>query len=122
MTKAEMREKYKDAPSREDMTIEQERELVSDLFDVYEQEGFAPAFWSISGDFSQRIGQHFTVVGRAPEYPQTKTPYSADLELLPMWTIRFKDGSLLSAYPDEIIPSIMRDSGCPEEYLTEKRK
>ena len=42
MTRDELRKKYKDAPNREDMTIEQERELVSDLFDAYEQEGFAP--------------------------------------------------------------------------------
>ena len=42
MDKEELREKYKDMPNREDMTIEQEREFVSDCFDAYEQEGFAP--------------------------------------------------------------------------------
>lgn len=34
-----------------------------------------------------------------------------------MWNIRFGDGVVLAAYPEEIIPSKMRDNGCPEEYL-----
>lgn len=32
MTREELRAKYSDAPNREDMTIEQEREFVSDWF------------------------------------------------------------------------------------------
>lgn len=118
MTRDELRKKYKDAPNREDMTIEQERELVSDLFDAYEQEGFAPVFWSQDSGYPQYCGKPFTVVERTPEYdPRHPVQTAADLECLPMWHIRFEDGSLASAYPDEIVPSIMRDCGCPEEYL-----
>ena len=118
MENEELREKYKDMPNREDMTIEQEREFVSDCFDAYEQEGFAPVFWSQGDDYPQYHGMPFAVVERTPEYDSQHTgQHTADLERLPMWNIRFEDGTVLSAYPDEIIPSEMRDNGCPEEYL-----
>lgn len=31
---------------------------------------------------------------------------------LPMWNIEFQDGSIIAAYPDEIIPSEMEANGC----------
>ena len=34
------------------------------------------------------------------------------MECLPAWRIQFKDGTVIDAYPDEIIPSEMRDDGC----------
>ena len=37
-----------------------------------------------------------------------------------MWNIRFEDGFVASAYPDEIVPSEMRDNGCPEESLSKR--
>ena len=37
-----------------------------------------------------------------------------------MWNIRVEDGFVASAYPDEIVPSEMRDNGCPEEYLSKR--
>ena len=63
MTEQELNKKYKDLPPREEMTQEQERELVSDLFDMYEQEGFASVFWSQGSDYQQYHGQPFTVLG-----------------------------------------------------------
>ena len=118
MTREELRAKYGDTPNREDMTIEQEREFVSDWFSAYEQEGFAPVFWSPGGDYDEYHGRPFTVLGRTPEYDsQHPGQHTADLECLPMWNIRFGDGVVLAAYPEEIIPSKMRDNGCPEEYL-----
>ena len=119
MTEQELNKKYKDLPPREEMTQEQERELVSDLFNMYEQEGFASVFWSQGSDYQQYHGQPFTVLGRVPEYgnPSVKPDMTADLEVLPMWNIQFTDGFELAVYPDEIIPSEMRDNGCPKKYL-----
>lgn len=119
MTEQELNKKYKDLPPREEMTQEQERELVSDLFDMYEQQGFASVFWSQGSDYQQYHGQPFTVLGRVPEYgnPSVKPDMTADLEVLPMWNIQFTDGFELAVYPDEIIPSEMRDNGCPKKYL-----
>lgn len=116
MTWDELKVKYKDAPYREDMTEEQEKEFVADCFNCYEQEGFSKVFWCQGGDYPEYVGKPFTVVGRTPIYDGA-TQLAADLESLPMWNIRFKDGYEMSAYPEEIIPREMRDNGCPEEYL-----
>lgn len=109
-----MREKYPEA--REEMSIERERAFVEDCFACYEQEGFAPKFWSQGGDFPQYIGKPFIVLGRVPEYDD-QHKNGADLECLPMWRIQFEDGTGICAYSDEIIPSEMVDNGCPKEYV-----
>ena len=58
-----------------------------------------------SGDYKDRFGQGFTVVGRC----STK---DSDLSSLPMWNIKFSDGVTIGAYPEEIIPSEMKENGC----------
>jgi hypothetical protein len=35
-----------------------------------------------------------------------------DLEVLPVWKIQFEDGQIHEAYPEEIIPSEMKNNGC----------
>ena len=58
----------------------------------------------------ERIGQSFKVVGRC----STK---DSDLSSLPMWNIKFSDGTVIGAYPEEIIPREMKENGCPLEGI-----
>lgn len=99
----EINEKYPNY--RDSMTKEQERAFVADCFNAYENEGFSSKFWSPFGDYSDRTGESFEVVGRCTEK-------EADLEALPMWNIKFTDGKIIGAYPEEIIPSEMKENGC----------
>lgn len=103
MTWEEMKVKYPEY--REDMTLEREKEFVDDCFLCYENEGFAKRFWSPYGAYEDREGQSFEVVGRC-------TTENQDLCTLPMWNIKFKDGTVIGAYPEEIIPREMEDNGC----------
>lgn len=91
---------------REDMSVKEEREFVSHCFDIYEKEGFSKVFWSMGGDFPEYQNKPFKVIERAKE-PEH------DLCVLPMWKIQFEDGKVISAYPDEVIPSEMQGNGCP---------
>ena len=45
-------------------------------------------------------GKRFTVLDRVKEISEDKD--GADLENLPMWYIRFEDGDIIPAYPEEI--------------------
>jgi len=108
MTWEEIKIKYPEY--REDMSEEREKEFVSDCFDAYEKEGFAKKFWSQGGDYRHLHGKHFEVIERVPIYDGENN--GADLERLPMWFIKFENGFEMAAYPDEIIPSEMRDNGC----------
>ena len=117
MTWGQFELKYKGAPCRDEMTEEQEREYVEDLFVAYEQENnFSKVFWSQGGDYPQYIGKPFTLAGRVPVY-ENASKKGVDLECLPMWYIRFEDGFQMEAYPDEIVLSVMKDNGYPEECL-----
>lgn len=77
---------------------ENERECVEKLFTDCEEEGFSRTFFTPYSDHSDRIGQPFSIARRLEEE-------DADLECLPMWKIRFEDGTEIDAYPEEIIPS-----------------
>lgn len=100
----DMEEKFPEP--RHLMSPERELEFVNDCFDLYEKEGFSDKFWSPYGDFQERFGEPFAVVERCTEA-------SCDVSALPMWNIRFEDGSVMGAYPEEIVPSEMRENGCP---------
>lgn len=106
LTIEEINKKY--PMDRYEMTIEQEREFVKDLFELYESEGFAKVFWSMGGDFEEYHNKPFKVIGRTTEK-------ECDLECLPMWKIQFEDSKIIHAYPDEIIPSKMKANGCTLE-------
>ena len=100
MTWKEMAKKYPEY--RDDMAKEREREFVNDCFLCYEEEGFAKKFFSQWDDYKEYAGETFEVIKRVPEYDAHHTD-GADLECLPMWTIRFADGKEIDAYPEEII-------------------
>lgn len=118
MSWKEIEKKYRNSPERGNMTMEQQLQFVEDCFACYEQEGFAKMYWSPYSDRTKYIGKAFTVVGRVPVYDGNND--GADLDCLPMWTIRFEDGYETSAYPEEIVPSEMKANSCPEEYLRER--
>lgn len=103
MTWEELKSKYPEC--REDMSEEREQEFINDCFSCYENEGFSKKFWSPFEDHRAREGQSFKVLGRC-------TTEDQDLCTLPMWNIQFDDGTIIGAYPEEIIPSEMRGNGC----------
>lgn len=103
MTWNEMKIKYPE--DRSAMSEQRESQFVADCFDCYESEGFAKKFWSPFGDYNDRMGQKFKVIGRC-------STEDSDLSSLPMWNIKFGDGTVIGAYPEEIIPSEMRHNGC----------
>ena len=106
MTWKELNEKY--PMDREEMTVEQEKDFVDHCFDLYENQGFAKVFWSISNDFKEYHNKAFKVINRLTEK-------ECDLCCLPMWKIKFEDGKRINAYLDEIIPSEMVNNGCKLE-------
>lgn len=112
MTWDEMKTKYGDLSSidRSTMTLEEETSFVNDCFECYEKEGFAKKFWSPFSDVSDKIGQEFEVVGRL-------SPKVCDLCTLPQWEIKFLDGYIINAAPEEIIVSEMRANGCSLEDI-----
>lgn len=91
---------------RDLMSPETEKSFVEECFDLYEKEGFAKKFWSPYGDYKERVGQSFEVVERC------KNGENCDIGSMPMWNIRFEDGAVIGAYPEEIIPRDMRENGC----------
>ncbi len=101
MTWADMAKKYPEY--REDMTKDRERDFVKDCFDCYEKEGFAEKFNAIFDTYKEYHGKKFTVIGRSTED-------DTDLTCLPMWKIRFEDGTETAAYPEEIIPSEIKNN------------
>ena len=90
---------------REEMTEEEELRFVDDCFQLYEKEGFSPVYWSPFTDREERKGQPIEVMKRC-------TVEDCDLCALPMWKIKFSDGEVIHAYPEEIVPSEMRANGC----------
>lgn len=103
MTWEDMKIKYPEY--RENMSEEREKEFVNDCFSCYENEGFTKKFWSPFEDYKDREGQGFEVIERC-------TTENQDLSILPMWNIKFEDGTIIGAYPEEIIPREMGDNGC----------
>src|SRR5699024_2218724 len=98
---------------REEMTKEQEIEHLNKWFDIYEKEGFSKVFitpYDLHGG-ETRNGESFKVLGRVkPMTEHDNGEDTTDLENLPMWTIQFEDGETMGAYPEEIIPSEIRDN------------
>lgn len=96
---------------RENMNREQEINFINECFDKYEKEGFSKVFispYNLEGKVN-RQGAPFNVLGRIR--PSTETDNgedTADLEVLPLWKIQFKDGEIVAACPEEIIKSEIR--------------
>jgi len=89
--------------TRDDMSREREREWVDFCYEAYEADGFKKTFGDeYTGDREYR-GKRFTVIGRVPEFGRgANEEDGADLECLPMWNIKFEDGTIIAAYPEEI--------------------
>lgn len=96
---------------RNQMTEEQEKAFVNDSFALYEAEGFSEKFWSSDEKLMRYNGMPFEVVGRTPLMDGRNK--GVDLHSLPMWDIALENGVGISAYPSEIIPSVMKENGCP---------
>ena len=94
MTWLEMQSKYPE--QRDEMSIDREREFVSDCFDLYERtEKLADTFWTPFTSYQDKIGSKFKVLRRVDEL-------DCDLCALPQWHIVLEDGTELDAYPEEI--------------------
>lgn len=98
---------------REEMSREQELEYVDRCFDEYEKEGFSKVFispYTLGGDID-RNGSKIEVLGRVmPVTEKYHGEGTAVLEALPMWRIQFRDGEILNALPEEIIPSEIQEN------------
>lgn len=82
--------------SRDEMTIEEENVFLEYWYNKYEETGFCETFDTSYTDFCEKQkGQKFEVIERV------KQP-DADTECLPMWKIKFEDGSFADVYPEEI--------------------
>ena len=117
MTLEEIRAKYNDM-FRDEMDTDTQINYVNDLFDMYEAEGFSKVFWSNGGDMPEYIGKTFEVLGRTPMSGGTEKN-GADISDLPMWRIKFDDGNIISAYPDEIVLSEMKEFGYKSDEMDE---
>lgn len=111
---------------REEMNREQEIIFVNECFDKYEKEGFSKVFISpfdfFEGENKNRQGNKFKVLGRIRPLTDTddEEEDTADLSSLPMWKIQFEDGDIIGAYPEEIIPSEIKENlwrESDEQYL-----
>lgn len=96
-------------------TINQKKSVSRELrskFDYLEKDGFSEFFWG-NHRHRQFTGKKFRVVNRV---------YAAEHKGAiprPIWKIRFMDGIEIAAYQEEIIPSCMKENGCPERYYAD---
>ncbi|MGL6216418.1 MAG: hypothetical protein ACRC36_00170 [Lacrimispora sphenoides] len=95
--------------SRADMTEDEEKEFVSDCYLVYENEGFSKVFCSPFDGCQQYNGRKFEVLGRIKPLDEDENN-GGDLEVLPLWNIMLETGEIVNAYPEEIIPSEIKEN------------
>lgn len=89
-------ELIRDKIERMDMTEQEERAFVEYWFKEYEKTGFNETFDGTIYDYPNLDGRPFEVVSRCDEEHY-------DLQVLPVWNIRFTDnGETFEAYPEEI--------------------
>lgn len=86
--------------TRDNLSLEEERNFVRDCFETYEHIGFADTFASPYESEKKYNGMKFSVIGRVKEIAEDQN--GADLECLPMWSIRLENGDTINAYPEEI--------------------
>jgi len=87
--------------TRDDMSKEREKEWVDFCYEAYEADGFAETFGTPYSGERKYLGMKFDVLGRVPLI-EDDFDNGAELECLPMWNIRFEDGTEMAAYPEEI--------------------
>lgn len=86
--------------TRDDLSAEEEKRFVADCFDTYEYIGFTDTFGTPYQSKKHLNGKKFSVLGRVKELSEDTN--GVDLHCLPMWNIRFEDGTEIAAYPEEI--------------------
>ena len=94
---------------REDMTPEELKAFINYWFDKYEQEGFSKVFCSPYNGEEEYNGKNYKVIDRASNIDEDPIN-GAELSCQPLWNIQFDDGTTMAAYPEEIIPSEIRDN------------
>lgn len=104
--------KYKNK-LRDLMSEEEEREFINDYRNCCEEEGFNDFFWTPYEEQKEHIGKKFKVLRRLSEE-------ECFLDAQPMWKIKLEDGTIFSAYPEEIVSSEMKANSCPKKYLSKK--
>ncbi len=92
----ELNAAYPELSSKEGLSFEERVQYVQDCFDLYEKLGFLDRFRSRYSDSEEYDGQLFEVVRRI-SYTE-----DVDLEILPLWEIRFRNGTFTYAFPEEI--------------------
>lgn len=79
----------------DEMSDEQLRQFKEDCFQMYEHTGFLETLDSTYDEDSENNGKRFKVLRRA-------ACNECDLESMPIWLIRFEDGTEAYCYPEEI--------------------
>ena len=93
----ELNAAYPELNSEGGLTFEERIQYVQDCFDLYEKIGFLKQFRSRYSDSEDYDGQLFEVLRRV-----SYTDDDVDLEVLPMWVMRFRNGVVSYAFPEEI--------------------
>lgn len=72
------------------------KSYINDCFDMFETEGFLDTFVTPYDQYADYNGQKYELIRRCT------TEDGWDLEILPAWKIRFNDGYVIDAWPEEI--------------------
>lgn len=87
-------------PSRENLTVAEEKAYIQKCYALYEEEGFADAFrsrFAMNGDYYESPFKVLRAISMDEE--------GHDLKELPLWKIEFPDGVTTTACPEEVILS-----------------
>lgn len=91
--------------------MEDIRKIKEREFEDCEKEGFVGKFISPYEMGKDRNGESFKVLRRIREDEVD------DIYFLPMWEIRFEDGTLYSAYPEEVVLSKALENGASKSWV-----
>lgn len=75
------------------------------IYQNFEKEGHSDVFYSDSPDYENLVGKPYQMLGRTPANES-----ETFLDGAPMWDIQFEDGKQISAFCDEIIPSVILEN------------
>lgn len=82
--------------------LQESEAFVEKTFQKFEKNGHSKTFYPSGSDFIDYEGKPYIVLGRlTPE--ENENIWDG----VPMWDIQFEDGTRTSAFPDEIIPSVI---------------
>ena len=102
--------------NRDDLSLKEEENFVSDCFDTYEHIGFANVFHSAVPSTKIYDGLKFRVIGRVSNEIVNDDSKGVDLEALPMWEVEFENGYRGYAFPEEICLAEQTEFGYHHHY------